>query len=380
MNSAAQGSAGGCFLRRGMFLAGAWLMLAVAGWANPPPGIRAAPTRPGATSAAPVPPASSPTVRAAAPANAGVSPGGALATKRFERIDYVSAADVARRLTLELTWLVRGRKLVLSAGGVRAELEKESREAEVNGLRVFLGDPVLESGGQLYLSRIDFERCLTPLLRPGFDLAARATPKVIVLDPGHGGRDTGTSVNEKVFALDVARRAKKLLLAAGFKVALTRDEDVFVDVVQRAAAANLARADVFVSIHFNALANDNRTTGVEVYTFPPANQHASGWWSTGRREDPFFETTDEPINRFDHWNVVLAQALHRHLVVDLKADDRGKKLMHLGVLRGLRCPGVLVECGFLTSEIEARKAGTPEYRQKIAEAIAAGVRDYAATR
>ena len=74
----------------------------------------------------------------------------------------------------------------------------------------------------------------------------------------------------------------------------------------------------------------------------------------------------------------MAHHVQRRLVTDLKAFDRGKKLAHWGVLRGLNCPGVLIECGFLTSEVEARKIATPQYRQKLAEAIAAGIRDYAA--
>jgi N-acetylmuramoyl-L-alanine amidase len=85
------------------------------------------------------------------------------------------------------------------------------------------------------------------------------------------------------------------------------------------------------------------------------------------------------VNAFDHWSMVLAQPLHRALLADLKASDRGKKLMHLKALRPLRCPGVLVECGFLTSDVEVRKIATPAYRQKIAEALLAGIRDYAAT-
>jgi N-acetylmuramoyl-L-alanine amidase len=85
-----------------------------------------------------------------------------------------------------------------------------------------------------------------------------------------------------------------------------------------------------------------------------------------------------PVNRFDHWSVVLAQALQRRFVVDLKSFDRGKKLAHWGVLRQLNCPGVLIECGFLTSTTESRLIATPEYRQKIATALASGIRDYAA--
>jgi N-acetylmuramoyl-L-alanine amidase len=66
-------------------------------------------------------------------------------------------------------------------------------------------------------------------------------------------------------------------------------------------------------------------------------------------------------------------------VNDLKSFDRGKKIAHWGVLRGLTSPGVLVECGFLTSDAESRKIATPQHRQRLAVALAAGIRDYAAT-
>ena len=323
---------------------------------------RAAPLRPGA------PPAATATPVAMTP----------MPMRKFGGIEYVAVDDVANRLGMKLTWLERRRKLALTTGSVRAELENDTRDILVNGLRVFLGDPVLDAGGELYVSRIDFERCLTPLLRPGYGVAARPALKTIVLDPGHGGRDNGTSKNEKVFALDVAQRARKILETAGYRVVLTRDSDTYVELTDRPAIANAQRASLFVSIHFNAVPNDAKTSGVEVFTFAPKAQHAAEWWSLGRKDDPHLETTEMPVNRFDHWSVVLAQAIHRRFVVDLKTFDRGKKIAHWGVLRQLNCPGVLIECGFLTSETEARKIASATYRQRLAEAIAAGVKDYAA--
>jgi N-acetylmuramoyl-L-alanine amidase len=262
---------------------------------------------------------------------------------------------------------------------MRADIANDTREISVNGLRVFLGDPVMGASGQLYVSRVDYERCLTPLLRPGLGTIAPPALKTIVLDPGHGGRDNGTSVHEKTYALDVARRAKQLLETAGFNVVLTRDKDTFVELADRSAIANAERAGLFVSIHFNAVPKDSRTSGVEVYTFAPRTQHSVSWWSLGRKYDPHLENEDMPVNRFDHWSVVLAQAIHRRFVIDLKSFDRGKKIAHWGVLRQLNCPGVLVECGFLTSTAEAKRIATPAHRQKIAAAIAAGIRDYAQT-
>ncbi|HUR57843.1 MAG TPA: N-acetylmuramoyl-L-alanine amidase [Opitutaceae bacterium] len=310
----------------------------------------------------------------AAPPPTVVSP---LALRRIGRIDYVHLADVARRLDLKLTWVDRGRKATLSGPGALAVFERDNRDIVANGLRIFLGDSVVDAGGQLYVSRVDFECCIAPLLRPGHGVPAMPPPKIIALDPGHGGKDNGTSVNEKVYALDVAQRAKKLLEAAGLRVVLTRDRDTFVELTQRPAIANASRADLFVSIHFNALARDSKTSGVEMFTFAPQWQRSAEAWSPLRKNDT--EDFLSPGNRFDHWNTVLAQAIHRRFVTDLKTFDRGKKLAHWGVLRPLNCPGVLVECGFLTSDIESRKIATPAYRQQLAEAIADGVMDYAST-
>ena len=328
---------------------------------------RSVPSRPGAVA----PAAGAPT--------AGFPP---LATKRIGRLDYVGVADVARQLDLKLTWPEAGRKFVLAGASARAELEADTRDITVNGLRVFLGDPVVSVGGQCYVSRGDFERCLVPMLRPGHGLPARPAPKVIVLDAGHGGNDPGyrnakLGTNEKTFALDVARRTRKLLEAQDYRVVMTREDDSFVALPQRAALANVARADAFVSLHFNALGSDTKTSGVEIYTFAPRAQRSTNAWSPMEKNDT--EDFASPGNRFDHWNVVLAHAIHRRFVVNLKTADRGKKLMHSGVLRPLNCPGVLVECGFLTSDTEARKIATPAYRQQLADALAAGIRDYAAT-
>lgn len=326
-------------------------------------------------SAATAPQRSAPSRPAVTAPATGASP--TLPTRKFGRDEYVDLAAGTARLGLKFAWRERGRRVSLTGPKVAAEIAADTREIKVNGLRVFLGDPVVDASGKLYVSRIDFERCLTPMLRPGFGVVSPQRPRTIVLDPGHGGKDTGTSDHEKVYALDVARRAKKLLEAAGYRVVLTREGDTFVELIQRPAIANAHKADAFVSIHFNALPKDTKTSGVEVFTFAPQHQRSADSWSIGKRDDTF--TQSEPANRFDHWNVVLGQAIHGRFVRDLRTFDRGKKIAHWGVLRSLNCPGVLVECGFLTSEAEARKIATTWYRQRIAEAIAAGVRDYADT-
>lgn len=324
------------------------------------PGARSLPSRPGAAFAPVSAPASLPSIRL----------GGA---------DCVSLRRAAAALGLRVTEREHGRSISMSGPGTRADLEADTRDITVNGLRVFLGHPVTAAHGELYVSRIDLERCLEPLLRPGVGITPLAPPKVIAIDAGHGGRDFGKineqlKINEKTSTLDTARRLKKLLEADGYRVVLTRDDDRYVDLAERSAIANRAGADLFISIHFNALATDRRTSGIELYTFAPQYQRSTESWMPGKKDDA--QPTPEPANEFDYWNALLAQSLHRATLTDLHASDRGKKLMHLGVLRSLRCPGTLVECGFLSSDIEARKIATPAYRQQIAEALRNGVRDY----
>lgn len=313
-----------------------------------------------------------------------------LATTLINGVAYVDTADIATRLGLKSSWTEASRKLTLLSPSGRIDLTADGRDSAVNGLRVFLGDPAVWHDGEFYVSKIDYERRLVPMLRPALAASIPPVPKVIALDPGHGLPDNGfenetLGLKERILTLDVARRLKKLLETEGYKVVLTRNDDNALspekklDFPLRDEVANRAKADFFVSIHFNSLYPDTKTSGTEVYTFAPRTQHAADWWGGLRREDSDLMTEDVPVNRYDFWSVVLAQAVHRSVVTGLKTGDRGEKIKHLGVLRNLDCPGVLVESVFLSNDSEARLVATAEFRQKIAEAIAGGIRSYAAT-
>jgi N-acetylmuramoyl-L-alanine amidase len=310
---------------------------------------------------------------------------------RVGGVEYVTATDFALWLGFKGTWTDPRRKLTLTDKANPAshlELTADSREAGVNDLRVFLGERVFQRDGHLYLSRTDAERALAPLLRPGRSAAVLPAPKIIVLDPGHGGEDPGTEnkalgLKEKTLTLDVAQRLKKLLETAGYKVVMTRNGDVslsankIVDLALRPDFANREHADLFVSIHFNAATKDTR--GTEVFTYAPRGQHATDWWGQLSHDDSALESSDQPVNRFDHWSAALAGAMHHRMLQTLKTEDRGKKIAHWAVLKTLKCPGVLVEPAIITNDADARRVAVPAFRQQIAEALAAGVRDYAAT-
>jgi N-acetylmuramoyl-L-alanine amidase len=295
-------------------------------------------------------------------------------------IDYVSLDDGAARLGLRLERLVPPSTVMLKDGAKPvAKLVEHSRDTDIRGLRVFMGDPVIERGGKFYLSRADYEFHLVPRLRPDLCGPPPRPPHVIVLDPGHGGLDHGTEnprlhSMEKTYTLDVALRLRRLLEDAGYKVMMIRESDVTIPKENRAAIANKWSPDLFVSIHFNSLYPNTKTTGVEVMSFPSRGQRSTDSWSPGKRDDS--ESAKAPIEAFSAWSTVLGSILHRHLLDALHSGDRGEKFEHLAVLRGLECPGVLVEPAFLSSDAEGERLATPGYRDTIAAAILAGIQDY----
>jgi N-acetylmuramoyl-L-alanine amidase len=359
------------------FLLAAGLWNACAG----EPAGRGAPTRPGSVPA----PATTPPGDGAVP----VSPAGAAkkspaAAQRFPNTEWVEITAAAKRLGLSVAWTVAGREAVLTDRDTRLEVASDRIEVGLDGQRVFLGQALLSRGGELFVSRIDLERCLLPLVRPASIGRTKPRPKTIVIDPGHGGPDKGKinerlNIFEKTYTLDTALRLKKILEARGWKVVLTRSDDRQLkpgkqeDLLRRAQIADEADADVFVSIHFNAVADQvEKVSGLEVYRFTP--QHQPPVTRAQRRLD---DELLNPGNANDAWNSLLAFTLQRRLLQELKLDDRGFKHDRLAVLRLVSCPAVLVEGGFLSNTAEARRIATAAYRQQLAEAIANGLTAYA---
>ncbi len=313
-----------------------------------------------------------------------------IANVRIGRVEYVRATDVAARLGLKVRY-EGAKRLLLSDGAHHLEVPApgatDLKEISLDGLKIFLGDPTVVRAGQLYFSRIDFEHRLLPLLRP----AASPPPPsvhVIAIDPGHGGSDNGTQnprlhLMEKTFTLDVGLRLRKLLEAQGYQVVMTRTNDSRfandpkVDLPLRAEFANTKHADLFLSIHFNAggTASDVSSHGTEVYTFPPEHQRATASWGSGVDDG---ELGLASVVRFNAWSVLFAHAMHEELHRRLGTEDRGERLRHLGVLRPLNCPGILVESAFLTNDAEGRRVATPAFRQEMAEAMLAGIHAYVA--
>ena len=300
---------------------------------------------------------------------------------RIDGIEYVPVTELQRRASLQSNWTQKDQRLLLKNDRWQIELGVDSRESEINGHRLLLGAPCRLSPHVFYISRIDAEKIVGPILLPGYQQSAVPDLRVIVIDPGHGGVDNGTTnkrlgLFEKTMAFDVATRLSKLLRAEGYKIVMTRETDTKIELPLRAAMANTVGADLFLSIHFNSLEDDTKTNGTEIFSFAPADFRSTDSWS---RKTDDSEKEPSPVNKYDHWSSVVGYAMQHEMLGALKTFDRGKKIAHWGVLKPLNCPGILIESGFLSNPSEARKISTPEYRQQIADAIAHGVRNYAAT-
>ncbi len=271
-----------------------------------------------------------------------------------------------------------GRTLVLKGPGGTLQFEADSREATIHGLRVFLGEAAAAARGSIFVPTVDLQRFLMPMVRP---TRLKSVPlRTIVLDPGHGGNDTGTrnlarKLNEKEFTLDVARRLEKLLGQDRWRVLMTRKDDRFVELPERAEFANRAKADLFVSIHFNAVANNPGVRGTETYVLTPQFMR-----STSSAKTTPDDGTAQPGNEHDAWSAVLGYHMHRELLTELKTEDRGYKRARFAVLRLVDCPAVLVEAGYLSNDTEAQQIGTAAYRARIAQALYSAIVAYDAAR
>ena len=266
--------------------------------------------------------------------------------------------------------------LTLLAGGFgwsmphgRLELKPGAPAARWDGVGVLLGmPPRLTFRGEFQVGSVDLNKLCAPLLSPSF--ARPQTGQIVVVDPGHGGRSSGTRSIidgrlEKEFTLDWALRLSRLLTQKGWQVVLTRTNDVDVPVLDRVAMADACRADVFVSLHFNAETTQTQS-GVETYCLPPL-----GMASQLVRDGPDTPNVLYPNNAFDDENARLAMRVHHALVRGAGVADRGvRRARYPGVLRTQNRPSILVEGGYLSHRIEALAISRPEYRQKLAEAVA----------
>lgn len=192
-----------------------------------------------------------------------------------------------------------------------------------------------------------------PLSAEGLPLVPRGRFKVVI-DPGHGGPDPGAvgiaGLRETDVVLDVSLQLARLLQSRGVEVVLTRTTEVDVDLPPRVALANSSGADVFLSVHANALSMDRPdVNGIESFYFEPAGNRARS----------------------------LAAAVQQQmLAISPGSPDRGVRTARFFVIRRTVMPSTLVEMGFVTGSLDAPRLMDANFRRQMAVALATGVLTY----
>ena len=235
-------------------------------------------------------------------------------------------------------------------------------------------------------------RAKTPVQPP----ARRGGKRLVVVDPGHGGKDPGATANgvrEKDINLGIGLALEEVLRSRGFEVQMTRRTDVYLKLQERTDIANQANADVFVSVHANALPSLKNTAGFEIYLMAlPTDKDALALAKIENRE--YVEEKSGNSAAVDRRTELLLRILG-----DMQQNNKISESTELAealfkagklrgipmkrvaqapffVLRGAGMPAVLLETGFVTNLNEAKLLAHPGYQRRIAEAMAEGIVNY----
>lgn len=209
--------------------------------------------------------------------------------------------------------------------------------------------------------------------KPHANSRKEALPTVVI-DPGHGGKDEGARSHglvEKDLTLDLAKRVDKRLHAFGFSTILTRKDDRFVSLFDRAAIGNRPDDAIFVSLHFNQNSSSS-AGGIETFYETEKVPPEAAWTWIG-----FF---NKPDTSNCESGETLAGYVQTSLVLRTDATNRGVKRRDLFVCRHVRGPSVLIEAGFISNPVEARMVSNGEYRERLATSIVEGVMSYVKSR
>jgi len=219
--------------------------------------------------------------------------------------------------------------------------------------------------------------------------------KIIVIDPGHGGKDPGAigyrGYKEKNVVLGIGRELRNILKARGYRVYMTRDRDHFVTLRNRTKFANRKNADIFISIHANAVSkrHANKTYGLETYYLSKSRskraKRVAAVENSADLADMNYYGKESFLNTLNSHNIIaankLAIDLQRSTLSLLKkkykhVKDAGVREGPFWVLVGAQMPAVLVEVGFVTNPREAKRLVNRTYQKTLAKGLANGVERY----
>lgn len=287
--------------------------------------------------------------------------------------EYVSLAAWAGSKDFKISWAHKETEVTVSNPWAQLVFRVGERKVVINHRSVWMSFPMAMLNDGPYIARLDLNTMLEPLLFPQI-LAKPVTIKTAMLDPGHGGKDPGNihgNQPEKHYNLLLAKEIQRRLETIGIKTLLTRTDDTFVELDERPALASRAKADIFISLHYNAAPGNNDVSkGLEVYCLTPAGAYSSH----SHRDE--IDNRVYPGNKFDTLNAQLAFQIHKGILRSLGGEDRGIRRARLAVLKSAQMPAVLLEGGFLSNPEDARRIYSEKYRRQLAQAIVSGVLAY----
>ena len=336
---------------------------------NPPPAVIPAPVTPPPVIPPPVTPP--PAVSAPAPIKTPAAPSmGPLFSETWVSLEaWCDAAGLPKPKPIRDN---ATHTYTLPAPGGLATLTANRRVVQWAGLELWLGFAPRLNNDLFQVHASDAQKTILPLLL--LNGLKRETNRCVVIDPGHGGRSVGTQniitgKYEKDYTLDWAKRVQSLLATNGWKVVLTRSNDVDIALSNRVAVAEQCQAALFISLHFNSAEPRRERQGLATFCLTPAGLPSS------LIRDPEEEARQLratfPNNSHDFRNFQYALKFHRSLIMATGWPDEGvQRARFMTVLRGQNRPAILIEGGYLSNPQEARLIADPHFRQKMADAVA----------
>jgi len=316
----------------------------------------------------------------------------------IEGVTYYPLVSLCNLAGVDMEYDALLRTAYLTKNSNRLNLRAGDALVLVNGNLMHLDSPVDIYQGAIVVPRQFKEQIFDVLFRaPSIAYRRPGIGKIklnkVVIDAGHGGTDPGaigkSGLREKQVNLDIAKKLSSLLKGEGVQTVLTRSSDKFIPLSTRVNIANKSGADLFISIHSNA--NRSRSvSGFEVYYVAPSVSDTKRAAFTARSVPLNLKnavlSSNSPELRAIIWDMIytnsraesieLSHSLCRVMDSSIEANILGSKAGRFLVLKGIRMPGVLIETGFVSNPNEERLLRTSAYRQKLAEGILEGVRDY----
>ena len=239
------------------------------------------------------------------------------------------------------------------------------------------------------------EIVLAPVKTASTEKITSTKGKVIVLDAGHGGDDSGAingSLKEKNVVLSIAQKAGKELQGRGYKVYYTRSKDKFINLRDRTKYANDKAADLFISIHANAAPNKTKAAtmhGIETFFLSPArserSKNAAALENKSDIEEMNYFSKQTFLNFLNREKIIASnklaidvqrEVLARAKSVSSKASDGGVREAPFWVLVGALMPAVLLEVGYITHPDEGELINNSKYQDALAKGLADGIDVY----